>query len=45
MFLSDNEEPAVEKDAIAFPAEMEQEKTVPAFMQIIRLFRRTYGAG
>ena len=40
MILSDNGDPAIQSDADLFAPEAEQERSEPAIMQFIRLFRR-----
>jgi capsular polysaccharide biosynthesis protein len=40
MILSDKEAPVIEADSHTISLEAEQEKSVPAFMQFIRLFKR-----
>lgn len=40
MILSDKEDSAIEADSSTLSLEAEQEKSVPAFMQFIRLFKR-----
>ena len=40
MILSDNEDPAIEVDSNVFALDEEQERSVPAIMQFIRLFKR-----
>ena len=42
MILSDNGDPAVQNESVFLTPEAEQEKTEPAIMQFIRLFRRDF---